>query len=156
MDPSCLLSAVQPSGGVMGYTLGTLAPSEHYLNPTAYLCIHSPFKPFNTTVYPSADGYFHQENMPCHKAHLELDSKFVHHSGLQSIIGMWRNRTFPCQMSSWQFCSSCVMLSYECEPNCQRKVSSTLFDSITWRIKTALKVRGVQPATSKGLWVCLL
>ncbi len=75
MDPSCLVSMVQADGGgVMEWgifswhTLGPLLPIEHHLNTTAYLSIVADHvHPFLTTVYPSSDGYFQQDNAPCHK-----------------------------------------------------------------------------------------
>ncbi len=71
MDPSCLVSTVQAAGGgvmVWGifswYTLGPLVPIEHRLNATAYLSIVADHvHPFMTTVYPSSDGYFQQDNV---------------------------------------------------------------------------------------------
>ncbi len=46
-----------------------LVPIEHRLNATAYLSIVADnVHPFMTTVYPSSNGYFHQDNAPCHKA----------------------------------------------------------------------------------------
>ncbi len=76
MDPSCLVSTVQAGGGgvmVWGifswHTLGPLVPIEHRLNATAYLSIVADHvHPFMTTVYPSSDGYFQQDNAPCHKS----------------------------------------------------------------------------------------
>ncbi len=66
MDPSCLVSTVQASGGgvmVWGifswHTLGPLVPIEHRLHVTAYLSIVADHvHPFMTTVYQSSDGYF--------------------------------------------------------------------------------------------------
>ncbi len=71
MDPSCLVSTVQAAGGgvmVWGlfswYTLGPLVPIEHRLNASAYLSIVADHvHPFMTTVYPSSDGYFQQDNV---------------------------------------------------------------------------------------------
>ncbi len=92
MDPSCLVSTVQAGygGGVMVWgifswlTLGRLVPIEHRLNATAYLSIVADHvHPFMTTVYPSSDGYFQQDNAPCHKAQiisdwfLEHDNEFT-------------------------------------------------------------------------------
>ncbi len=91
IDPSCLVSMVQAGGGgvmVCGifswYTLGPLVPIEHRLNATAYLSIVADHvHPFMTTVYPSSDGYFQQDNAPCHKAQiisdwfLEHDNEFT-------------------------------------------------------------------------------
>uniref|UniRef100_A0A9J8DBA5 Transposase Tc1-like domain-containing protein n=1 Tax=Cyprinus carpio carpio TaxID=630221 RepID=A0A9J8DBA5_CYPCA len=74
MDPSCLVTTVQAAGGVMvwgmfsWHTLGPLVPIGHRLNATAYLSIVSDHvHPFMTTMYPSSDGYFQQDNAPCHK-----------------------------------------------------------------------------------------
>ena len=86
MDPSCLVSTVQTGGGgvmVWGilsrHTLGPLVPLEHRLNATAYLSIViAHVHPFMTTVYPSSDGYFQQDNAPCHKAHI-ISNWFLEH-----------------------------------------------------------------------------
>ncbi len=91
MDPSCLVSKVQAAaGGVMVWgifswqTLGPLVPIEHRLNATAYLSIVADhLHHFMITVYPSSDGYFQQDNAPCHKAQiisdwfLEHDNEFT-------------------------------------------------------------------------------
>ncbi len=91
MDPSCLVSTVQAAGGgemVWGifswHTLGPLVPIEHRLNATVYLSIVADHVyPFMTTVFPSSDGYFQQDNAPCHKAQifsdwfLEHDNEFT-------------------------------------------------------------------------------
>ncbi len=95
MDPSCLVSTVQAGagadgGGVIvwgifsGHTLGSLEPIEHRLNATIYLIIVADHvHPFMTTVNPSSDGYFQQDNAPCHKAQiisdwfLEHDNEFT-------------------------------------------------------------------------------
>ncbi len=66
------------------HTLGPLVPIEHRLNTTAYLSIIADHvHPFMTTVYLSSDGYFQQDNAPCHKAQyisdwfLEHDNDFT-------------------------------------------------------------------------------
>ncbi len=63
---------------------GPLVPIEHRLNSTAYLSIVADHvHPFMTTVYPSSDDYFQQDNTPCHKAQiisdwfLEHDNEFT-------------------------------------------------------------------------------
>ncbi len=89
MDPFCLDSKVQAGGdGVMvwgiysWHILGPLVPIEHCLKATAYLSIVADH-PFMTTVYTSSDGYFQQDNAPCHKAQiisdwfLEHDNEFT-------------------------------------------------------------------------------
>ncbi len=81
MDPSCLVSTIQATGGgviVWGiyswHTLYPLVQFEHRLNATAYLSIVADHvHPFMTTVYPSSDGYFQQDNAPCHKAQIISD-----------------------------------------------------------------------------------
>ncbi len=92
MDPSCLVSTVQAGGGgVMVWrifswpTLCLLVPIEHCLNTTAYLSIVADHvHPFMTTVWHLLmDGYFQQDNAPCHKAQiisdwfLEHDNEFT-------------------------------------------------------------------------------
>ncbi len=59
-------------------------PIEHHLNATVYLSIVADHvHPFMTTVYTSSDGYFQQDNAPCHKAQtisdwfLEHDNEFT-------------------------------------------------------------------------------
>ncbi len=81
MDPSCLVSMVQAGGGgvmVWGifswHTLGLLVPIEHRLNAAAYPSIVADHvHPFMTSVYPSSEGYFQQDNAPCHKAQIITD-----------------------------------------------------------------------------------
>jgi len=78
MDPSCLVATVQAGGGgviLWGmfslHTFGLLVPIGHRLNATAYLSIVSVHvHPFMATMYPSSDGYFQQDNAPCHKAQI--------------------------------------------------------------------------------------
>jgi len=62
-------------GGVMvwgmfsWHTLGPLVPIGHCLKATANLSIVSNHvHPFMATMYSSSDGYFQQDNAPCHKA----------------------------------------------------------------------------------------
>ncbi len=97
MDPSCLSTVQAAGGGVMvwgifsWHSLGPLVPIEH-LNATAYLSIVSDHvHPFMTTVYPSSDGYFQQDNAPCDMSqssnHLRLVSwtwQLVHFTQMAS------------------------------------------------------------------------
>ncbi len=92
MDPSCLVSMVQAGGGVMvwgifsWHTLGPLVPIEHHLNATAYLSIVADnVHPFMTTVYQSSDGYFQQENAPCHKAQI-ISDWFLEHNNEFTLL----------------------------------------------------------------------
>ncbi len=72
-------------GGVMvwgifsWHTLCPLVPIEHRLNTTAYLSIVADHvHPFMTTVYPSSDDYFQQDNASCHKAQIISDWLLEH------------------------------------------------------------------------------
>ncbi len=62
----------------------TLSTNWASINATAYLSIVADHvHPFMTTVYPSSDGYFQQDNAHCHKAQiisdwfLEHDNEFI-------------------------------------------------------------------------------
>ncbi len=86
MDISCLVSTVQAGccgvivwGIFSWHTLGPLVPIDHRSNATAYLSIVADHvHPFMTTVYPSSDGYFQQDNAPCHKAQISSDLFLEH------------------------------------------------------------------------------
>ncbi len=86
MEPRCLVSTAQAGGGgIMEWgifschTLGPLVSIEHRLNATAYLSIDH-VHPFMTTVYPSSDGHFQQDNEPCHKAQIISDWVLEHNN----------------------------------------------------------------------------
>ncbi len=86
---SCLVSTVQ-AGGVMvwgifyWHTFGPLVPTDHHLNATTYLSIVADhIHPFMTTVYTSSDGYFQQDNAPCHKAQIISDWFLEHDNAIQ-------------------------------------------------------------------------
>ncbi len=93
MDPSCHVSMVQAGGGgvmVWGifywHTLSPLVPIEHCLNATAYLSIVADHvHPFMITVYPSSDGYFQQDNAPCHKAQI-ISDWFLEHDNELTLL----------------------------------------------------------------------
>ncbi len=150
MDPSCLVSMVQTGGGgvmVWGifswHTLGPLVPIEHRLNTTDYLSIVADHVlTFMTTVYPSSDEYFQQDNAPCHKAQI-ISDWFLEHDNEFTLLkwppqspdlnpveyfGMWWNRRFTSWRCSQQICSNCVMLSYQYGPKSLRNVSNTLLN----------------------------
>ncbi len=128
MDPSCLVSTAQAAGGgemvwmiFSWHTLGTLVPIEHHLNATAYLSIVADHvHPFMTTVYPSFDGYFQQDNAPGHKAQIISDWFLEHYNeftllkwppqspDLNPIERLWD--VVEREIRSQQICSNCVML----------------------------------------------
>ncbi len=156
MDPSCHVSTVQAGGGVMvwgilsWHTLGPLVPIEHCLNATAYLSIVADHvHPFMTTVYTSSDGYFQQDNAPCHKAQiisdwfLEHDNEFTllkwppQSPDLNPIEHLWdvvereiciMVMLLPAIMSIW------TKISDECFQH--------LVESMPRRIKEVLKAKG--------------
>ncbi len=130
------------------HTLGPLVPIEHRLNATAYLRIVADHvHPFMTTVYPSSDVYFQQDNAPCskhlcHKAQIISDWFLEHDNEFTllkwppqspdlnpiSTFGMWWNGRFTSWMFSRQICSNCVMLSCQYGPKSLINVSNTLLN----------------------------
>ncbi len=147
MDLSCLVSMVEAGGGgvmVWGifswHTLGPLVPIEHHLNATAYLSIVADHvQPFMTTVYPSSDGYFQQDNAPCHKAQI-ISDWFLEHDNEITLFKwppqsqsqsnrapLWNGR-FTSWMCSRQICSKCLMLSCQYGPKYLRNISNTLLN----------------------------
>ncbi len=92
MDPSCLVSTVQAGGGgvmVWGiFSWHTLVPIDHCLNTTAYQSIVADHVHlFMTTVYPSSEGYFQQDNAPCHKAQIISDWFLEHENEFTFLKG---------------------------------------------------------------------
>jgi len=68
------------------HTLGPLEPIGHGLNATAYPSIVSDHvHPFMATMYPSSDGYFQQDNAPCHKARI-LSNWFLEHDNEFTVL----------------------------------------------------------------------
>uniref|UniRef100_A0AAY5KJH2 Transposase Tc1-like domain-containing protein n=1 Tax=Esox lucius TaxID=8010 RepID=A0AAY5KJH2_ESOLU len=68
------------------HTLGPLVPIGDRLNATAYLRIVSDHvHPFMTTMYPSSDGYFQQDNAPCHKARI-ISNWFLEHDNEFTVL----------------------------------------------------------------------
>uniref|UniRef100_A0AAY5KME4 Transposase Tc1-like domain-containing protein n=1 Tax=Esox lucius TaxID=8010 RepID=A0AAY5KME4_ESOLU len=61
-------------------------PIGHRFNATAYLSIVSDHvHPFMTTMYPSSDGYFQQDNAPCHKARI-ISNGFLEHDNEFTVL----------------------------------------------------------------------
>ncbi len=135
-------------GGVMvwgifsWHTLGPLVPIERHLNATAYRSIVTDhIHPFMTTVYPSSDDYFQQDNTPCHKAQiisdwfLEHDNEFTllkwppQSPDLNSIEHLWdvveqEIHIMDVQPTNQQQ----LMLSCQYGPKSLRNVSKTLLN----------------------------
>ncbi len=151
MDPFCLVSTVQAAGGgvmVWGifswHTLGPSVPIEHCLNVTAYLSIVADHVyAFMTTVYPSSDDYFQQDNAPCHKAQiisdwfLEHENEFTllkwppQSSDLNPVEHLWDVVEWEIHIMDVQLHKSVnnfVMLSCQYGPKSLRNVSNTLLN----------------------------
>ncbi len=164
MDPFCLVSTVQAGGGgvmVWGIfswpTLCLLVPIEHCLNTTAYLSIvDEHVHPFMTTVYPSSDGYFQQDNAPCHKAQiisdwfLEHDNEFTlfkwppQSPDLNPIEHLWdvverEIHIMDVQPTNLQqLCDAIMSIWTKIYEECIQH----LVESMTRRIKAVLKAKG--------------
>ncbi len=67
------------------HTLGPLVPVENRLNATAYCIFADHVHPFITTVYASSDGYFQQDNAPCHKAQI-ISDWFIDHDNEFTLL----------------------------------------------------------------------
>ncbi len=115
-----------------------------------------------TTVYPSSDGYFQQDNAPCLKAQiisdwfLERDYEFT----LLTVTRSQYNRApLGCggtgdsqnlnRNCSNQICRNCVMLSCQYGPKSLRNVSNTLLYLCHKELRQIWRQKGVQPGTSK-------
>jgi len=65
----------------LSVTVHKIGPIGHRLNATAYLNIVSDH------IYPfmASDGYFQQDNAPCHKARINSDWFLKHNSGFTAL-----------------------------------------------------------------------
>ncbi len=134
--------------------LGT--PVQLLCNTNCYSANHM------TTVYPSSDGYFQQDNASCHKAQiisdwfLEHDNEFtllkwpLQSPDLNPIEHHWdvveREIRIMC---SRQICSNCMMLSCQYGPKSLRDVSNTLLNLYHEELRQFLRQKGFKPGTSK-------
>ncbi|XDV42643.1 hypothetical protein PO909_011266 [Leuciscus waleckii] len=85
-DESRFLLRHSDVGDVSWHTLGPLVSIGHRLNATAYLSIVSDHVHlFMTTMYSSSDGYFQQDNAPCHKARI-ISNWFLEHDNEFTVL----------------------------------------------------------------------
>ncbi len=150
-------------GGVMvwgifsWHTLGPLVPIEHGLNTTVYLSIVAyHVHPFMTTVYPSSDGYFQQDNAPCHKTQI-ISDWFLEHNN-KFILLKWppKSPDFSPIEHLWDVVEREICIMDVQPTNLQQlrdaimsiwtKISEECFqhlvESMPWRIKVVLKAKG--------------
>ncbi len=150
--------------GVGDIFLAHFVPIEHCLNATAYLSIVADHvHPFMTTVHPSSDGYFQQDNAPCHKAQiisdwfLEHDNEFSllkwppQSPDLNPIEHLWNvvEREIcimDMQPTNLQQLRDAIMSIWT---NISEECFQYLVESMPRRIKAVLKAKGVQPGNSK-------
>jgi len=68
------------------HTLGPLVPIGHRLIAVAYLSIVSDHvHPFMASMDPTPDGYFQQDNVPCHKAQI-ISNWFLEHDNEFTVL----------------------------------------------------------------------
>ncbi len=138
-------------GGIFSWhTFGPLVQIEHRLNATAYLSIGADHvHPFMTTVYPSLDDYFQQDNTPCHSSnHLRLVSWTGPQSpDLNPIEHLWdvverEIQIMDVQPTNLQQLRDAIMLIWT-------KISEEYFQHIVESMHEESRQKGVQPGTSK-------
>ncbi len=151
--------------------LAHFVPIEHRLNATAYLSIVADHvHPFMTTVHPSSDGYFQQDNAPCHKAQiisdwfLEHENEFIllkwppQSSDLNPIEHLWdvverEIRIMDVQPTNLQqLCDAIMSIRTKISAECLQH----LVESIPRSIKAVLKAEGGPTGTSKVASECVL
>ncbi|KAG2460242.1 TCB1 transposase, partial [Polypterus senegalus] len=166
MDPSCLVTTVQAGGGgvmVWGmfswHTLGPLVPIGHRLNATGYLStVSDHVHPFMTTMYPSSDGYFQQDNAPCHKARI-ISNWFLEHDNEFTVLKWppqspdlnpiehlwdvveWELRALDVHPSNLHQLQDAILSIWA---NISKECFQHLVESMPRRIKAVLKAKGGQ------------
>ncbi len=141
------------------HTLGPLVPIEHHLNATAYLSILADHvHPFMTTMYPSSEGHFQQDNAPCHKAQI-ISDWFLEHDNEFTLL-KWPPQSPDLNPIEhlWDVVEREICIMDVQPTNLQQlrdaiislwtKISEECFqhlvESVPRRIKAVLKAKGVQ------------
>ncbi len=120
-----------------------------------------------TTVYPSSDGYFQQDDTPCHKAQIISDWFLEHGNELTLLKWPPQSPDLNPIEHLWDVVEREIYIMDVQPTNLQQlrdaiisiwtKISEECFqhlvESMPWRIKVVLKAKRVQPSTSK---VCLI
>ncbi len=141
-----------------------LVPIEHCLNTTAYLSIVADHvHPFMTTVHPSSDGFFQQDNAPCHKAQiisdwfLEHDNEFSllkwppQSPDLNPIENLWdvvEREIYIMDVQPTNLLQLCDAIM-SIWTNISEECFQHLVESIPRRIKAVLKAKGVRPVLAR-------
>ncbi len=139
------------------HTLDPLVPIEHRLNATAYLSIVAEHVYlFMTTVYPSSDDYFQQDNAPCHKAQITSDWFLEHDNELSLLKWLPQSPDLNPIEHLWDVVKREIHIKDMQPTNLQQlrdaiisiwnKISEKCFqrlvESMPRRIKAVLKVKG--------------
>lgn len=136
--PLCCLRSEKDGQTVSSWWKGNIYLNNHMLdhdsdlNTTAHKSIVAYHDhPFMTTVYPSSEGCFQQDNTPYYTAH--VNSNRFHCTQMTSTVtfGMWWNWRF----SSWMI--NCVLLSCQYGLKSPMQCSQLLVESGSWKIKAA-------------------
>ncbi len=139
------------------HTLGPLVPIEHRLNATDSLSIVvDHVHPFMTTVYPSSDGYFQQDNAPCYKAQIISDWFLEHDNEFNLLKWPPQSPDLNPIEHHWDVVEREILIMDVQPTNLQqlcdaimRNVSNTLLNLCHKELRHFRWRKGVQPGTSK-------
>ncbi len=144
---------------------GPLSTNEHCLNTTqpTMSIVADHVHPFMTNVYPSSEGYFQQDNAPCHKAQIISDWfpwtwQWVHFTQMASqspdinpIEHIWdvverEIRIMDVQLTNLQqLCDAILSIWTKISEEC----SNTLLNLCHEELRQFWRQKWVQPGTSK-------
>jgi len=93
-------------------------------------------------MYTSSDGYFQQDNAPCHKARI-ISNWFLEHDNEFTVLNVVEWEIVP-WMCIPQISINCKMLSYQNGPTFLKNAFSTLLNQCQEEIKAVQKAKGGQ------------